>query len=168
MVKPDRIEYLSRKWSQRLPGLDIAPWQIWGRITRLDELFVSAIAPSLATHELSFKEFQTLAALILSGRPYEASPNQIAQFNLLTSGGVANLLARMERRGLLQRRQGREDRRSVVVRATDRGLADFEAAVVKENATEHEMLAALTAEERQILATLLRKLLLAIDPVETP
>ena len=90
----DRLDYLSGKWSETRPELDIRPWQIWGRITRIHELFLAAIAPGLSMHELNFKEFQTLAALILSGPPYEASPNQIAKFNLLTSGGVANLLAR--------------------------------------------------------------------------
>lgn len=164
-VEADRLEYLSRKWDVRLPDMDLTPWQVWGRTTRIHELFLAAIAPALAKHELSFKEFQTLAALVLDGPPYEASPQQIARHNLLTSGGVANLLARMEREGLVERRAGDVDRRSVIVRATERGLTDFEAAVAAENRIEHEMLAALTAEERQILATLLRKLLLSIDPV---
>ena len=164
-TQADRVEYLSRKWNERLPSLDIGPWEIWGRVTRIHELFLAAIAPALGKHELSFKEFQTLAALVLDGPPHEASPQQIARHNLLTSGGVANLLARMERQGLLERRSGDVDRRSVIVRATERGLADFHAAVVAENQIEHEMLGALTAEERQILGTLLRKLLVSIDPV---
>lgn len=86
--------------------------------------------------------------------------------HLLTSGGVANLLARMEKAGLVERRPGAVDRRSVVVRATARGLADFDAAITAENATEHAMLHGLTAEERQMLGLLLRKLLLQIDPIE--
>ena len=145
--------------------MDITPWQVWGRVTRLHELFLAAIAPPLARHELSFKEYQTLAALVLAGEPYEASPNEIARFNLLTSGGVANLLARMEREQLIERRPGSRDKRSVIVRATERGLQDFDAAVTAENRIEHEMLTALSTEERRILALLLRKLLLAVDPI---
>ncbi|QGN55627.1 MarR family winged helix-turn-helix transcriptional regulator [Novosphingobium sp. Gsoil 351] len=103
-AKNDRLEFLSQKWNERRPDLDISPWQVWGRITRIHELFLAAIAAPLSSHELNFKEFQTLAALVLAGEPYEASPNQIGRFNLLTSGGVANLLARMEREGLVERR----------------------------------------------------------------
>lgn len=164
-MREDRLEYLSAKWNERRPDLDISPWQVWGRVTRLHELFLAAISPVLQHHELNFKEFQTLASLILTGEPYEASPNQIARFNLLTSGGVANLLARMEREGLVERRPDPVDRRSVIVRATDRGVSDFEAAVIEENKVEHDMLAALTQEERAVLALLLRKLLLSVDPV---
>jgi DNA-binding MarR family transcriptional regulator len=164
-LREDRLEYLTKKWNERRPDLDITPWQVWGRITRIHELFLAAIAPALASHELNFKEFQTLAALVLRGEPYEATPQQIGRFNLLTSGGVANLLARMEREALVERRPDPDDRRSVIVRATARGLDDFEAAVIEENRVEHELLRALTREERQILGTLLRKLLLAIDPI---
>ena len=85
---------------------------------------------------------------------------------MLTSGGVANLLARMEREQLIERRPGARDRRSVIVRATERGLRDFDAAVTSENRIEHELLGTLSHEERGILAMLLRKLLLALDPVE--
>lgn len=161
----DRLEYLSQKWNEQRPDLDISPWQVWGRVTRLHELFLAAISPVLAKHELNFKEFQTLAALVLGGAPYEANPNRIGRFSLLTSGGVANLLARMEKDGLVERRPDPQDRRSVIVRATDRGIADFEAAVVVENQVEHNLLEALTIEERAILGTLLRKLLLSVDPV---
>lgn len=165
MGEIDRLDYLSRKWNETRPELDIKPWQIWGRTARLHEIFLVAIAPALARHELTFKEYQTLAALVLRGEPYEASPNQIGKFNLLTSGGVANLLARMEREGLVERRPGAGDKRSVVVRATARGLADFDAAVTEENKVEHELLNHLTDSEQAILALLLRKLLLSIDTV---
>jgi DNA-binding MarR family transcriptional regulator len=166
MVNDDRLDYLSKKWNRQRPSLDISPWQVWGRITRLHELFVARIAPELTAHELNFKEFQTLAALVLSGEPYEATPAAIARFNLLTSGGVANLLARMEREGLVERRPDQIDKRSVIVKITDHGLAAFDAAVVNENRVEHDLLYALSPEERSILATLLRKLLVSMDPVE--
>lgn len=166
MPETDRLDYLSEKWNRKRPALDIRPWQIWGRITRLHELFLGRIMPELTPHELNFKEFQTLAALVLSGEPYEATPAAIARFNLLTSGGLANLLARMEREGLITRRPDEVDKRSVIVKLTDRGLAAFDAAVVGENRVEHLLLRHLSPEERLILATLLRKLLVSIDPVE--
>lgn len=160
---PDRLDYLSEKWKQKRPDIDIRPWQVWGRVTRLHELFLAAIAPVLTKHELNFKEYQTLGALVLAGEPYEASPNQIGQFNLLTSGGVANLLSRMEREGLVRRRPDPTDGRSVIVTATERGLKHFNAVLIEENGLEHELLGRLTTEECAMLAMLLRKLLLSME-----
>ena len=160
----DRLDWLSRNWNQVRPDLDITPWQIWGRTTRIHELFLSRISGVLRAHGLNFKEFQTLAALILFGPPYQASPNEIAKFNLLTSGGMANLLSRMEKEGLVKRKPDDRDRRGVIVEITEQGLDSFNASVVEENAIEHQMVAGLTEEERLILGTLLRKLLLSIDP----
>ena len=74
----------------------------------------------------------------------------------------------MEKEGLIERRPGPHDRRSVIVRATDHGIAAFHDAIAAENRVEHELLKTLSDEERAILGTLLRKLLLAIDPVDVP
>lgn len=165
MSQEDRLDYLSAQWRSRRADVDISPWQVWGRLTRIHELFLAAVSKVLGEHELNFKEYQTLGAIVLAGDG-EVSPVEIAKHNLLTSGGVTNLLSRMEKEGLIKRRPHPEDRRSVLVRSTPRGDADFDAAIVSENMVEHRLLSALTMEERQILATLLRKLLLSIDPVE--
>ncbi len=162
----DRLDWLSRQWNETRADMDITPWQIWGRVTRIQEIFLGSISKALDEHQLNFKEFQTLGALVLSGPPYEANPNTIARFNLLTSGGLANLLARMEREELVTRHPDPTDGRGVIVRITQRGLDLFNAALLAENAVEHALLAGMTAEERQVLAVLLRKLLRQIDSVK--
>ncbi|HYC04988.1 MAG TPA: MarR family winged helix-turn-helix transcriptional regulator [Azospirillaceae bacterium] len=159
----DRLDWLSHQWNARRGDIDITPWQVWGRLTRIQEIFLASISRTLTEHHMNFKEFQTLGALVLSGPPYEANPNTIARFNLLTSGGLTNLLTRMERDGLITRHPDPSDGRGVIVRITDKGLEDFNAAIVEENAIEHELLGCLNAEERLILGTLLRKLLRGID-----
>lgn len=164
----DRLDRLSRQWREAGIDLDISPWQVWGRITRLQEIFLASIQPVLASRHLNFKEFQTLAALVLSGPPFETNPNALGKFNLLTSGGLTNLLTRMERDAYITRRPDPSDGRGVIVQLTEIGRDAFDAVVRQENEMEHEMLAALSTEERLVLATLLRKLLRAIDPVPLP
>jgi DNA-binding MarR family transcriptional regulator len=168
MQNRDRLDYLSDNWHRARPDIDIRPWQIWGRATRLHELFLAEIGPALRRHGLSFKEFQTLAALVLSGRPYEANPTELQKLNLLTSGGMTILLTRMERAGLVRRRPDRKDRRGVRIRLTEDGLRRFEQAVLEENRIEHDLLKSLSEEERLVLGTLLRKLLIGVDPVKVP
>lgn len=163
MPARDRLDFLTDNWNATRPDINIQPWQIWGRTTRLHELFLNAVGKVLRRYSLTFSEFETLGALVLAGPPYRASPNQISQFNLLTSGGMANLLGRMERAGFISREPDSADKRGVVVQLTHSGLEHFNEAVIEENKVEHELLSALTPEERAILSVLLRKLLLSID-----
>ena len=165
MSDVDRLDWLTQNWSRVRPDMDITPWQVWGRTTRIHDLFLAAITPALKKHGLTFKEFQTLAALVLVGPPYQANPNEITKFNLLTSGGTTNLLSRMEKEGLVRRKPDPADKRGVIVQITDKGLDSFSASVVEENRIEHDLLSTLSPEERRVLAILLRKLLLSIDPV---
>ncbi len=163
MRAKDRLDLLTESWAAVRPDLDISPWAVWGRLTVISELFVSAAGQVLKRHDLTFNEYQTLAAIFLAGPPYQSSPNQIAQHNLLSSGGIANLLNKMEGAELVARRPGEQDRRGVVVSLTKGGRARLDASLIEENRLEHELLQALSEEEVAVLGILLRKLLLSLE-----
>ena len=162
-LKKDRIDRLSDEWALRAANLDIRPWQVWGRITRINDIFLLKLNKILSQNDLSYSELQTLGALIVSGPPYELNPNTISRHNLLTSGGMTNVLTRMEKKGLITRRKDARDRRSVIVSVTERGLDIFETVIVAENAIEHRLIKGLSETERTVIAVVLRKLLLSID-----
>ena len=162
-LKKDRIDRLSDEWALRAANLDIRPWQVWGRITRINDIFLLTLNKILSQNDLSYSELQTLGALIVSGPPYELNPNTISRHNLLTSGGMTNVLTRMEKKGLITRRKDAKDRRSVIVSVTERGLDIFETVIVAENAIEHRLIKGLSETERTVIAVVLRKLLLSID-----
>lgn len=162
-LKKDRIDRLSDEWALRAANLDIRPWQVWGRITRINDIFLLTLNKILSQNDLSYSELQTLGALIVSGPPYELNPNTISRHNLLTSGGMTNVLTRMEKKGLITRRKDARDRRGVIVSVTERGLDIFETVIVAENAIEHRLIKGLSETERTVIAVVLRKLLLSID-----
>ena len=162
-LKKDRIDRLSDEWALRAANLDIKPWQVWGRITRINDIFLLKLNKILSQNDLSYSELQTLGALIVSGPPYELNPNTISRHNLLTSGGMTNVLTRMEKKGLITRRKDARDRRGVIVSVTERGLDIFETVIVAENAIEHRLIKGLSETERTVIAVVLRKLLLSID-----
>lgn len=162
-LKKDRIDRLSEEWALRAANLDIRPWQVWGRITRINDIFLLKLNKILSQNDLSYSELQTLGALIVSGPPYELNPNTISRHNLLTSGGMTNVLTRMEKKGLITRRKDARDRRGVIVSVTERGLDIFETVIVAENAIEHRLIKGLSETERTVIAVVLRKLLLSID-----
>ena len=154
---------MSDEWALRAANLDIRPWQVWGRITRINDIFLLKLNKILSQNDLSYSELQTLGALIVSGPPYELNPNTISRHNLLTSGGMTNVLTRMEKKGLITRRKDARDRRGVIVSVTERGLDIFETVIVAENAIEHRLIKGLSETERTVIAVVLRKLLLSID-----
>ena len=162
-LKKDRIDRLSDEWALRAANLDIRPWQVWGRLTRINDIFLLKLNKILSQNDLSYSELQTLGALIVSGPPYELNPNTISRHNLLTSGGMTNVLTRMEKKGLITRRKDARDRRGVIVSVTERGLDIFETVIVAENAIEHRLIKGLSETERTVIAVVLRKLLLSID-----
>jgi DNA-binding MarR family transcriptional regulator len=67
--------------------------------------------------------YQQLLVLALLWENGAVSPGQIAQTLVLDSSSVAGLLNRMERAGLVERETDRRDRRRVLVRASEQGLA---------------------------------------------
>lgn len=159
----DRLDRLSRAWAKNRTDMDITPWQVWGRITRINDIFLSRLSKLLTQHGLNYTELQTLGALIVGGPPYEAKPNAISRHNLLTSGGMTNVLTRMEKKGLISRRKDDNDRRGVIVSVTQQGLDIFEAVIVKENQIEHKLLQGVDESERDAVAKILRQILLNID-----
>lgn len=159
----DRLDRLSRAWANNRTDMDITPWQVWGRITRINDIFLARLSKLLNQHGLNYTELQTLGALIVGGPPYEAKPNAISRHNLLTSGGMTNVLTRMEKKGLISRRKDDQDRRGVIVSVTQQGLDAFEAVIVKENQIEHQLLDGIGKEDRETVALVLRQILLNID-----
>ncbi|MEW4467229.1 MarR family transcriptional regulator [Parasphingorhabdus sp. JC815] len=154
--KSDKIDELSDRWFTRYPKMKTGPWQIWGRMVRINESFLIEASNSLVPAGLNYKEFQTLAALVLSEEP--SYPSQIASFSMLTSGGTANLLSRLESKGLITRKQNTQDKRGIIVELTSAGRNLFQTALDLENKVEHKMLEPLTLGEREQLISLLRKL----------
>jgi DNA-binding MarR family transcriptional regulator len=112
---------------------------------------------SQALQEAAGEEFQVqnLSVLLLCRLDLEGPmrPNQIAELENLTTGGVSKLIDRMEADGLVERRRGvlATDRRSVLVVITRKGrdLARRMASALETRLTETE---AFLGEIRRLLA----------------
>ena len=79
---------------------------------------------------------------------------------MVTTGAITNRIDRLEQRGLVER-AGADDRRKVIVRLTQEGLRLVDEVATTHMATERELLAHLSEEQRDELAQLLRVSLLA-------
>jgi len=68
---------------------------------------------------MNVSEVDVLAAI---ARAQALTCSEIAEATLITKGGISGILDRLEARGLVQREGARDDRRSIVIQLTEKGV----------------------------------------------
>ena len=71
---------------------------------------------------LKFVDFSVLRVLLMGAPPYQMSPTELTDVLLRSSGGMTQILDRLERAGLVERGSDVSDRRKVVVKLTNAGI----------------------------------------------
>jgi len=131
-------------------------------VVRLQGTLAQAIAPALSAHDLTPAELDVVATLLTTGEPYRQKPKELTAHLLLTTGGLSNVLRRLENRGLVSRVPDPADRRSNDVRLTPDGVAVARAATGAANAALRRLLAEVPAAT---LETALHQLGSVLDAV---
>lgn len=139
--------------------MDVSPIDVIGRISRLSRLLEKSIEETFASFGLGRGGFDVLAALRRAGEPYRLSPTELYNSLLISSGAMTNRIDRLEEIGLVERTPDPDDRRGVSVGLTPAGKELIDVAVEQHYANERRLLRGLSADEREILSQLLRKLL---------
>lgn len=130
---------------------------IWLRLARVFQKIDRHSADRFRPRGLSVAQFDVLAHVGASDGPTQ---QELADSLLVTKGNVCQLLDRMERSGILERRQeGRANR----LYLTDDGRALHDDLVPRQEAAIVELFSALGREEQQLLLRLLRKLDRALE-----
>ncbi|MEE4545608.1 MarR family winged helix-turn-helix transcriptional regulator [Streptomyces sp. V4-01] len=131
-------------------------------VVRLQTVLEQAIGPSLAAQRLTAAELDVLAALRSIGAPYQQRPKELSARLLLTTGGLSNVLRRLDTRGLISRIPDPADGRSHNVRLTPAGVAAAGAATTAAEAALQRALAAVPAATLQDALHHLRSVLAAV------
>ncbi|MBZ9718746.1 MarR family transcriptional regulator [Mesorhizobium sp. AD1-1] len=156
----DRAARAIEQWKRERPDLDVSPMGVLGRLNEAASLIArERLAPLFARYGLQSGEFDVLATLRRSGSPYALTPTALYEATMVTSGAMTNRLDRLETSGLILRGPHPNDRRGIVVRLTEKGLALIDEAIAAHVANEHEILSGLTPAERETLSRLLEKLI---------
>ncbi|MFD0258098.1 MarR family winged helix-turn-helix transcriptional regulator [Kitasatospora indigofera] len=155
----DHVDKLLEQWHRERPDLDVSPMAVIGRLKRLTRLIEADLRRTFAEHGLDPASFDVLATLRRSGPPYRLTPAELMRTSMVTSGAVTQRLDRLEARGLVARTPSESDGRVVHVALTADGRALIDQALPDHVATEHRLLAGLTAPRRADLADTLRDLL---------
>lgn len=163
-MKIDHVEQILSQWRVQRPDLDVAPMAVVGRIKRLARLLEQITRDNFARHGLEPWEFDVLASLRRASPPHRLSAGALGKAMMITSGSVTHRIDGLESRGLVRRAADPEDRRGVLIELTREGLQCVDAVLVHHLAAEQQALAALSPTRQKHLATLLRDLLLTMEP----
>lgn len=129
----------------------------WLRLLRVSQKVERDLAGQLRIWGLNNAQFDVLAHV---GAAEGITQQELADSLLVTKGNVAQLLDRMERRGLIERRsQGRINRLFL----TNEGRRTFAEVVPAHENLIDEQLSVLSEEERRQLFELLRRLDRALE-----
>ncbi|HLU18398.1 MAG TPA: MarR family transcriptional regulator [Pusillimonas sp.] len=155
----DRISAGMRRWRREFPDIDCSGKAVVGRMLHLQEVFLREVNRTLAKHRLNYPAFALLATLRVEGAPYRMSPKALLGTLILTSGGLSNILRKLEKAGHIRRLANETDGRGVIVELTEQGRRLVEPAMRDHAETEKKLVAALSPEEQRLMAQALKLLM---------
>lgn len=159
----DPVDEILAQWQKERPDLDVSPMGIIGRTTRLAKLLKNEIGKTFTQFGLNPGEFDVLATLRRSGKPYQLSPTELYNSMMVSSGTMTHRIDGLEKVKLVKRIPDPSDRRGTLIRLTDRGFDLIEKTVEAHVENEHRILDALDRSELEVFTRLLRKLLLSLE-----
>ena len=162
-MKNDHVDFIQAQWDQEKPDLDTSPMGVIGRISRISRHLDQLLQKNYSKFNLNGGEFDFLASLRRSGHPYQLTPTELFNSLMLSSGAMTNRLDRLEDAGLIKRLPNPNDRRGILVRLTEQGIALMDEVYPAHITNEDQILSSLTITEREVLTDLLRKMLLSFE-----
>jgi len=147
-----------RQWREARPDIDISGKAVVGRLMYLANLAHQTLEAALASADLTYYEYSVLSSLRVVGAPWELSPSVLKSTLLFTSGGLSNLLKRLENRQFIVRADNPHDGRGVLVRLTRQGKSLIDAVMPGVSSAKLDLIRMLNARERTTLVRLLRRM----------
>jgi DNA-binding MarR family transcriptional regulator len=155
----DSIDALLESWTARRPDLDFGPLAVISRLARVRSHLDAEMEPVFERFGLGTADFEALVTLARISDPHGVSQRRLGDELGLTSGTVSVRIDRLATQGLAQRIPDPASGRSTLITLTAAGRELFERVAPAHLANEQRLLATLSAQERDLLASLLRKLL---------
>lgn len=155
----DEVDELVTAWARERRDLDLTPVEVFSRIGRIARHLDLARKDAFSESGIESWEFDVLAALRRAGDPYELSPGKLLRETLVTSGTMTNRVDRLTARGYVERLPDPNDRRGVLVRLTPEGKVAVDRAFEALLEAERQLMPDFGPDDREQLATLLRRLL---------
>src|SRR5205085_3572896 len=156
----DHVDTFLEEISADLPSdLDLTVEGIVDRIGGINRRIKWMHDETLDQLDLTMSDWHVLNSLRWAGEPYRRKAGELARRADLTSGAMTSRLDALEQEGLVRRLRDPEDRRSVIVELTEKGLERHEKAMAIQGPKEALLAEALTDREKEQLNSLLRRVM---------
>ncbi|MDN3616901.1 MAG: MarR family winged helix-turn-helix transcriptional regulator [Vibrio gallaecicus] len=152
----DAIDRVLEQWAKEKPDLETEAMAMMGRVMRIAKYMETEVAELHKRYDLKLGEFDVLATLRRSGKPYLLTPSELIGSLMLTSGAMTNRLDKLEGKGLIARAHSKEDRRSVTVELTKKGLILIDEMIIEHVETQKRLVQSLTDNQKQSANALLK------------
>lgn len=159
----DAIDRVVEQWAREKPELDTEPMAMMGRLIRISKYLETEIAALHKRYDLKLGEFDVLATLRRSGKPYCLTPSGLIESMMLTSGAMTNRLDKLESKALIRRTHSKEDRRSVTVELTKEGLTLIDQIMIEHVEIQQKLVRSLTITQKKNINQLLKTWLSAYE-----
>ncbi|MFJ2740802.1 MarR family winged helix-turn-helix transcriptional regulator [Streptomyces sp. NPDC087440] len=151
---------VQRRWADNNPGLDVSPMEIVALLKRATALLNSAVEPLYVGGALTAPELDLLIPLRYATEPVIA--RHISADMGLSQAAVSKALAKLEKRGLVERTPNPADRRAALVTITPLGKEAVDSLFPRQLALESAMFADLE-EKRATVISALESLVTAME-----
>lgn len=164
----DSVDALLASWHSRRPDLDFSPVAVVSRLGRLRDHIDAELDGVFTVHGLTAPSFAVLVTLARIDDDGGVSQRRLMDELGLTSGTISVRMDRLASEGLVDRRPDPASARNTLISLTDRGRELFERAAPAHLGNERRLLSGLGADELELLADLLRKLLVEFEGSRPP
>jgi DNA-binding MarR family transcriptional regulator len=164
----DSVDALLASWHDRRPDLDFGSVAVIARLGRVRSRIDAELDRVFTEHGLTAPSFGVLVTLARVDDGGGVSQRRLMDELGLTSGTISVRMDRLVAAGLVDRRPDPASARTTLISLTERGRELFERVVPAHLANERRLLSALGEHERELLAGLLRKLLLEFEGSRPP
>ena len=118
----DPVGIILAQWQRERPDIDPAPMKLFGLLAQSQSMTTFFMNEALAKWGLSRPSFDVLSALRRAGPPFCLTPKSLSESLMLSGAGMTSRLDRLESLFLIARLPEPNDRRSVKIQLTDRGV----------------------------------------------
>jgi DNA-binding MarR family transcriptional regulator len=164
----DLVDVVNDDWRREMRDIDQSGVELTRRAVRLGSILQDRLAEQAERWNLTRGEVNVLTILRSVGSPYELRPTDLKARLLLSSGGVSNVLSRLEASALIERQPDGTDGRSSWVRLTEQGAELAYAFAQRWSEAQLDTYRGLSPELLRLASDALREVLLALGDDEPP
>ncbi|WP_297618163.1 MarR family transcriptional regulator [Nocardia sp.] len=159
----DSVDRLLAGLTLLRPELDHSPVAVVQRLGRVRRIIEAEVEAGFAEFGLTGSDYVALATLRLDDRSDGVSQRYLMRELGLTSGTISVRVDRLVEQGLVTRSPDPADKRNTLVALTAVGRELFDRVTPAHLSIEDRLLAALDPEQREVLETILRRLLVSFE-----